>query len=374
MDRYTILSTVNIILSITALLGNSLILVALHKESSLQSPSKLLYRCLATTDLLVGFVCQPLHATLWMSVVREHRSLCRYLGYANYISYALCGVSLLTMTAICVDRLFALLLGLRYKQIVTLKRTYIIVVTFWVFSPFWTSLNAIFDHRILYLCTGIFILLCLIISLASYTKIFCTLRHHHTQVHGNVQQQPSQPSALNMARYRKAVHSTLWVQLALIVCYAPFFIVLLLAIVHNGISSSHLFVILQITIVLVYFNSTLNPFLYCWKISEVRLAVKQTIRQTKYHHTQVHDHVQYPPSQPNALNMARYRKAVHSALWVQLALIVCYAPSSTVSLLAIVHNVISSSHLFAIKEITTVLVYFNSTLNPFLYCWKISEV
>ena len=29
----------------------------------------------------------------------------------------------MTMTAISVDRLFALLLGLRYKQIITLKRT-----------------------------------------------------------------------------------------------------------------------------------------------------------------------------------------------------------------------------------------------------------
>ena len=32
-------------------------------------------------------------------------------------------------------------------------------------------------------------------------------------------------------------------------------------------------------IVLMFFNSTLNPFLYCWKIIEVRQAVKQTIRQ-----------------------------------------------------------------------------------------------
>ena len=53
-------SAVNVLLSITATLGNSLILVALHKESSLHPPSKLLYRCLATTDLLVGLVNQPL--------------------------------------------------------------------------------------------------------------------------------------------------------------------------------------------------------------------------------------------------------------------------------------------------------------------------
>ena len=68
-------SAVNILLSITATLGNSLILVALHKESSLHPPSKLLYRCLATTDLLVGAVSHPLYATYWMSVVNESLSI-----------------------------------------------------------------------------------------------------------------------------------------------------------------------------------------------------------------------------------------------------------------------------------------------------------
>ena len=56
-------SAVHILLSITAFLGNTLILVVLHKETSLHPPSKLLYRCLATTDLLVGLVNQPLYAT-----------------------------------------------------------------------------------------------------------------------------------------------------------------------------------------------------------------------------------------------------------------------------------------------------------------------
>ena len=125
------LSAANILLSLTAFLGNSVILVALHKESSLHPPSKLLYRCLATTDLLVGLVCQPLHATYWMSVSYEHWSLCRFAYDAFSVSaYALCSVSLLTMAAISVDRLLALLLGLRYRVLVTLKRTYIILATF----------------------------------------------------------------------------------------------------------------------------------------------------------------------------------------------------------------------------------------------------
>ena len=89
----------------SAFAGNSLILVALYKESSLHPPSKLLYRCLATTDLLVGLVPQPLNALYWVSVFQENWSLCRYAFDATKtIAYVLLLVTLMTMTAISVDR------------------------------------------------------------------------------------------------------------------------------------------------------------------------------------------------------------------------------------------------------------------------------
>ena len=198
-------SAVNILLSITAILGNSLILAALHKESSLHPPSKLLYRCLATTDLLVGLVTQPLYAAYWMSLVHEHWSLCRYSRDAVYISsYTLCSVSLSTLTAISVDRLLAKLLGLRYKEIVTLKRTYIILAIVWVVCLV-TGLLSRLNYRITLWCTLIVTPSCLIISVVSYTKIFCALGHHQAQIQSHVQQQSRQLNALNMARYRKAV-------------------------------------------------------------------------------------------------------------------------------------------------------------------------
>ena len=210
-------SAVNILLSITATLGNSLILVALHKESSLHPPSKLLYRCLATTDLLVGAVSHPLYATYWISVVNEHWSLCRYAWVTNGVtSYALCSLSMSTLTAISVDRLLALLLGLRYKEIVTLRRTYIILAIVCVVCVV-TGVFFHFNYRITFCFSLIGLLSCLVISIASYTKIFCALSHHQAQVQDYAQQQPSQPNALNMVRYRKALQSALWVQLALVV-------------------------------------------------------------------------------------------------------------------------------------------------------------
>ena len=53
------LFALNILLSITTTLGNALILFVLHRVSSLHPPTKLLFRCLAVTDLFVGLIAQP---------------------------------------------------------------------------------------------------------------------------------------------------------------------------------------------------------------------------------------------------------------------------------------------------------------------------
>ena len=129
--QLTFISVLNSFLSITAFLGNALILVALRKESSLHPPSKHLLRTMTTTDLCVGLFVEPLNVTLIMAVMNEHWNICRYAVVAvSIVSHILCEVSLLTLTAIRVDRLLTLLLGLRYKQVVTLKRVYLMTIHF----------------------------------------------------------------------------------------------------------------------------------------------------------------------------------------------------------------------------------------------------
>ena len=213
-----------------------------------------------------------------MSFIHEDWGRCRWTYHAVLISgYALCSVSLLTMTTISVDRLLALVLGLRYRQIITVKRIHVISTTFWIATGV-VALGQSLNYHIIFWYGFLVTVSCLMISFASYTKIFRALSHHHTQIQDHAQQSPSQPNALNIALYRKAVCSTLWVQLALFVCYLPSCIVIGLY-TFGKISATHLDVIGTLTGVLVSFNSTLNPFLYCWKISEVRQAVKQTLRQ-----------------------------------------------------------------------------------------------
>ena len=269
------LSVLNTFLSITAFLENTLILVALHKDTSLHPPSKLLFRNLAITDLFVGITAEPLVVVYWMSEVRERWDVCFYALVSGLsASYILCSVSFLTMTAISVDRLLALSMGLRYRQVVTFKRTCITITGFWICSIVGSSsqfLNPVIIAWYQYTGTA----LCLFITFFAYTKIFFILRQN--RIHGpTFQRQPNQAIPLNIARYRKAVYSALWVQVALVVCYLPMAMVLALT-PQRGIPTSK-YLAGQFTITLVFLHSSLNPLLYCWKIREVRQAVKETLR------------------------------------------------------------------------------------------------
>ena len=280
LSQLIILSVLNIFLSITAFLGNTLILVALHKDRSLHPPSKLLFRSLAITDLCVGIIVEPIRVTFWMSMVNERWNICRFTFAVVTISgYFFCLVSLLTLSAISVDRLIALLLGLRYRQVVTLKRTFVTVIAFWVFS-FVGSLVILWNDLISSYYSYTIVLLSLVTSIYCYTRIFLWLRHHQTQVEDNVQGQPNSIPQ-NIARYRKSVSTALWLQFTLVVCYLPVTLVGPLVIQGRGRNkmSSGTFLAFQFSYTLVYFNSSLNPILYCWKITEVRQAAKDTIRK-----------------------------------------------------------------------------------------------
>ena len=268
------LSVLNILLSVTTFLGNTLILVALPKENSLHPPSKLLFRNLAITDLCVGIIAEPLLVAYLMSLVKQRWDICYELDYAGLaIGAILCSVSLFTLTAISVDRLLALWLGLRYRRVVTLRKAYISVIVMWVLSVVAGAAIYSLDPVILDWSMFITISLCVVISSLCYTKVFVVLRRRKVRLEDSAFQGPTEviKVPLNLVRYRKAVYSALWVQVTLVVCYLPFGI----ATTIPEISLS----VYLMTLTLLLLNSSLNPLLYCWKIREVRQAVKDTIRQ-----------------------------------------------------------------------------------------------
>ena len=164
------LSVINTFLSITAFLGNTLILVALHKDTSIHPPSKILYRNLAITDLCVGMIAELLQVTYWISVVNKRWDICYYTYLTTcFLSVTLCSVSLITLTAISVGRLLALLLGLRYRQVVTLKRTHLIAIGGWIVSVVGAS-TSFLNILIVSLYQYVVIAFCSVTTICAYKK------------------------------------------------------------------------------------------------------------------------------------------------------------------------------------------------------------
>ena len=118
------------------------------------------------------------------------------------------------------------------------------------------------------------------ISLFSYTKIVLRLRQHQSSVRDNVQQGQANTGGipLNLEQYKKTVVSIALVQLTLFICYFPSTIVFIL-IGLGRIPPGIVFIFSSYFTTLVFLNSSLNPFLYCWRIKEIRQAVKVTIRR-----------------------------------------------------------------------------------------------
>ena len=121
-------SVINKPLAIVALVGNAVILIALHKETSLHKPSKVLLRNLVASDLCVGFV-QLAFVAYVISILQRQWQICRFFCFVFISSGTISvAVSLWTITAISVDRLLGMLLKLMYRQVVTLRKVYVVAI------------------------------------------------------------------------------------------------------------------------------------------------------------------------------------------------------------------------------------------------------
>ena len=273
-------ASLNTFFSITATLGNVLILLALNKVTSICPPTKLLFRCLAVTDLCVGLVTQPLFTVKLLASLNDNEY--PYVASIEVISsQVLSGVSLLTSTAISVDRLLALSLGLKYRYLVTLRRVRALIISFWFLIG--ASVGCVFISGINYFVNAVVMLILLLISAISYANVHFRLRHQLLHVQGHVHQRQQLPpngvvpTALNVARYKKTVSFIAWVQLGLFACYSPLCITLVSDhFEEEFLDDNNIF---SFFLCLLFLNSSLNPILYCWKIREVKEAVKDTIRQ-----------------------------------------------------------------------------------------------
>ena len=216
-----------------------------------------------------------LHIQHYFSCNKDERKCLHYIyEVCGVSSVSLYAISVLTLTAISADRLLALSLRRRYRHVVTLRRVRVVIICIWLIGS---------SAGIIRLCRvdislreiTVVVTISLVISFFCYTRIHLRLRHQQAQVQNHFRQRKVNVGRipLNIARYKKIVSSILWVKVALLGCFVPFVVVAVLDANRSKVQGPWL-----ATITLVYFNSSLNPILYCWKIKEIKESVKDTIK------------------------------------------------------------------------------------------------
>ena len=275
---YTALGSVNIVLAILTILGNSLMLHCLRKSQSLHAPTKALFCSLALSDLGVGLFVFPLFSAYCFTVVFSNVDLfCNIQDPYGIVAYCLGSVSFLTMTALALDRFYAFKLKLTYRRVITYKRTVRVLVACWIFGIAW-PFTWLLNERVAFITATIITFCCIVITSISCIRIYFGIRHHQKQL--RAQQLPAAHqhggNQFIIGRYKKSINTITFVFCLLLVCYLPYFTAVGIAIATASNSSTTL--AFNITSGIVYLNSLLNPILYCWRIKEIREEVLIVLR------------------------------------------------------------------------------------------------
>ena len=270
-------SILNSIFSLITCVGNVVILHAIRKTEDLHSPSFALLYCLATSDLLVGAICQPFFVAYKIAeIVDNFSAYCTLRMFQSVSSWITSGVSLLTLAAVSIDRLLALTLHLRYNMIVTIPRVFQTASVIWMFSitvvmlRFWMSNDWMFFPVVILLLT-------FLVTTLSTSKIFQIVRRHQRQINDqNVAGIVSlQTNTVNVLKCRRSAVTVLYVYGLFLIFYLPFCVTMIVE-TFVGYTKTVKIAYDYVTTA-VFINSFLNPVVYCWRIREIRRAVKNEL-------------------------------------------------------------------------------------------------
>ena len=261
------------LISITATIGNLLVLLTIWRSPRLHSPSNTLLFGLALSDRCVGVVSEPLEVEFQAVLFNNSGKItfCTLTKVRNLISVFLTLVTLLTVTAMSVDRYLAIYLHLRYEQLVTVKKTRKVILCLWLISSLPSVIMAFDQAMTSYLVMTLIIAVCLVIISFVWIKIYQVVRHHQAQIQD---QMGIASQSFNMTRFRNSAINTILVFLIVLVCYTPL-LVSNICFVANVIPLN--VVLLEICYIFVLLNSSLNPFVYFWRQRDLRAQTKQLV-------------------------------------------------------------------------------------------------
>lgn len=273
----------NAIFSLIATSSNAIVLISFWRTPSLQTPQNSLLGWIAFSDFLVGAVVQPLDvAQRVMEELGDIQMYCTIRLAKNALAWIISSVSFCILTTISVERLVALLKPLKHTTLVTHARIMLLVAFYWVLC---TSVNLVrfagLPNKAFFGMASFVIFINLTINVVSYLKIFKVIKLQQRRINDEVNlsnRLHGQMAATEMKRFKTFTLTAVYIVTLVILFYVPFICYLVAYIILGFIGPVKLAYIFIET--LSYVNSSVNPFVYSYRLRSIRQAIYNTISKS----------------------------------------------------------------------------------------------
>ena len=276
------------VLSPVAVVGNALILVTIWKTTLQRTTFHTLLSGLVFTDLCTGLIVQPVNAVTILLYTLDARTpldrpplFVAFETIADATATYFISVSMLILTLMAVERW--LHMSRRPLALASLRKVLSVIVFLVMPTPLvvFRSLETIKPGSVwsmVHITNITTMSLSFFATFVAYFNVLRIIRSQQLQVQAlNRPPQNFGRPTINLVKYKKSVITILYVLALFCVCFLPFVITTGVFIRESAGSNSGLHIALSVSRVLLFSSSSLNPFLYLWRMSDVRNGVKQLL-------------------------------------------------------------------------------------------------
>ena len=268
---------INIITCPFTVLLNALVIIAVKTRPTLQSYANILLACLAATDAVSGVLAQPsfiLYMMLLLLGVGGKSAVDEVHLSHNSALRAVLVCSSLHLILVTYERVIAIKFTMYYPIFVTTQKLKVAVIGFWLVSISSELVNhATEDSLFANVITALALIFCVVFVSISYLLLYKeTLRLRRKMKTEHIPQEEME----RIAKENKALKTTVLVVGAVLLCFMPLLMHILLVLLWSGnvVYQASLYnVLTPFSRTFSMFNSFLNPLIYCLRQREIRKFV-----------------------------------------------------------------------------------------------------